>query len=290
MAKKSKKPKLAENDLLEKYFVVYEEEKDEGRLILAVGFNYRTAIRVLSKPVIRLCAYLFVEDDYKYQKRFEKLAGSQVTRSDMERWLLASLVSEADLALVTNLMMEDGSPLGVHGFPKVFAPELTNLMDEDEKNEKRFELIFQELDKVAKANPDAITQKANELLPVAVGSIKGSIYFRLRALIIQLLSDGLTKSFLQPVAPEIVKQIETGLLPSIKAELIRTRGKGKPRGSGRRYDNKAQFLRKLREAIQSLKKQKKSITQEAVSKVMHCDDRQLRAWLKEFDIKWKREK
>src|ERR1051325_1850802 len=102
MSKKSKKPKLAENDLLEKYFVVYEDEEDEDQLILTVGFNYRAAMRVLSKYVIRLCAYLLVENDPEYQNRFEKFVGSRVTRTDMERWFLASLVSEADLALVTN--------------------------------------------------------------------------------------------------------------------------------------------------------------------------------------------
>lgn len=297
MTKKSKKPKLAENDFLEKYVVLYEEENEESRpveedrnqLILAVGFNYRIALRVLTKHIIRLCAYLLVEDNQEYQNRFRKLAGGQVTRTDIERWLLASLLSEADMALVTNVAMEDGSPLGVHGFPKVFAPELTNIIDE-EKNEQIIKLIFKELDKVIKANEDVIFQKASELLRVAARSMKGNIYFRLRALIIQLLSDGLTMSFPQPVAPEIVRQIETGLMPSLKAELIRTRGKGKPRGSGRRYDSKAQFLQALRGAIQELKKQKKSITQEAVSKLMNYDDSQLRAWLREFGVQWKAEK
>jgi hypothetical protein len=286
VAKKSKKTDSTE-DPLEKYFIVYEDDEDEDMLMLALGFNYKAATRILTKYIIKLCAYQLVEDDKKYQSRFRELAGREVTRADMENWLLAFLVSDTEIALVTNLPGKGEPSFSIQGFPKAFASELTQITEEDQESQDHIKLVFQELDKIAGANPIEITQAAKKLLNTAVKTLKGNIYFRAQALIIQLLSDGLAKAFPHPISPEIVKQVETGLLPSLKAELLGTRGKGKPRGSGRRYDNKDQFKDNLLAAFDSLKRQNKKITQESVSAFLGCDDGQLRAWLKEFGLKWK---
>ena len=221
------------------------------------------------------------------EKDFAKLAGTEVTRADIEYWLLAFLVSDTELALVTSLSGKEEPSFSVQGFPKAFASELTRITEESQESPDRIKLVLKELDKIAGANPLEITQSAKKLLNTAIKTLKGNIYFRMQALIIQLLSDGLTKAFQHPIAPDIVRQVETGLLPSLKAELLGTRGKGKPRGSGRRYDNKYQFKDNLMAAFESLKRQKKRITQESVSAFLGCDDGQLRAWLKEFNLKWK---
>ncbi len=102
MAKKSKQKDSTE-DPLEKYFIVYEDDEDEDMLMLAVGFNFKAATRILTNYIIKLSAYQLVEADKKYQKRFRELAGEQVTRADIEYWLLAFLVSDTEFALVTNL-------------------------------------------------------------------------------------------------------------------------------------------------------------------------------------------
>ena len=286
MAKKSKQTDSTEY-LLEKYFIVYEDDEDEDMLMLAVGFNYKAAIRILTNYIIKLCAYQLVEGDKKYRKRFRELAGREVTRADIEYWLLAFLVSDTELALVTNLSGKEDPSFSVQGFPKAFASELTQITEGGQESQDRIKLVFQELDKIAGANPVEITQSAKKLFNPAIRTLKGNIYFRMQALIIQLLSDGLAKAFQHPIAPEIVRKIETGLLPSLKAELLGTRGKGKPQGSGSRYDNKHHFKEVLIDTFESLKKQKKRITQESVAAFIGCDDRQLRRWLKEFGIKWK---
>ncbi len=286
MAKKSKQTDSTDS-FLEKYFIVYEDDEDEDMLMLAVGFNFKAAIRILTKYIIKLCAYQLVEDDKKYQKRFRELAGEQVTRADIEYWLLAFLISDTELALVTNLFGKEEPSFSIQGFPKAFASELTQITEEGQESQDRIKLVFQELDKIASANPVEIAQSARKLFNMAIRTLKGNIYFRMQALVIQLLSDGLAKAFQHPIAPEIVRKVETGLLPSLKAELLGTRGKGKPQGSGSRYDNKHQFKDDLRAVFDSLKRQNKRITQESVSTLLGCDDRQLRRWLKEFDLKWK---
>jgi hypothetical protein len=284
MAKKSKKIDSTE-DPLEKYFIVYED--DEDMLMLALGFNYKAATRILTNYIIKLCAYELVEGDKKYQERFRELAGREVTRSDIENWLLAFLISDTEIALVTNLSVKEEPSFAVQGFPKAFASEFTQITEEGQENQERIKFVFKELDKIARANPAEITQPAKKLLNSAIKTLKGNIYFRMQALIIQLLSDGLAKTFPHPISPEIVRQVETGLLPSLKADLLGTRGKGKPRGSGRRYVNKYQFTDDLKATFDSLKNQKERITQESVSAFLGCDDRQLREWLKEFGLQWK---
>ncbi len=164
---------------------------------------------------------------------------------------------------------------------------MTQITEKGQESSDRIKLVFQELDKIARANPVEITQSAMKLFNTAIRTLKGNIYFRMQALIIQLLSDGLAKTFQNPIAPEIVRQVETGLLPSLKAELLGTRGKGKPQGSSSRYDNEHQFKDDLMAAFDSLKSQNKRITQESVAVFLGCDDRQLRRWLKEFGLKWK---
>jgi hypothetical protein len=68
---------------------------------------------------------------------------------------------------------------------------------------------------------------------------------------------------------------------------------GRPKGSGRHFSTKSEFLAALQSAIQSLRQQGRPVTQETVASYLSqqegnptFDDRQLRRWIRDFDVDW----
>lgn len=59
------------------------------------------------------------------------------------------------------------------------------------------------------------------------------------------------------------------------------------RGRNREYASKTDFLADINRARQVIEEQARKVTQESIAECFRCEDRQIRAWLDQFDIVWK---
>jgi hypothetical protein len=62
--------------------------------------------------------------------------------------------------------------------------------------------------------------------------------------------------------------------------------RGRPRGSGT-FESREALVQALREAVRELRAEGHKIKQEAVAKMLHTDDAQLRKWLKREGLTWR---
>lgn len=61
--------------------------------------------------------------------------------------------------------------------------------------------------------------------------------------------------------------------------------RGRPMNTGV-WSSSGEFRKALREAITSLRRKKQKVTQESVSSLLNCNDRQLRRWLSHYGLTW----
>jgi hypothetical protein len=88
-----------------------------------------------------------------------------------------------------------------------------------------------------------------------------------------------------PVAAEDFERINR-LATSLMRKGLQIRGKGRPKDTGY-FGSRAEFEERLKVAITALRSEGKKITQAAVAKLLgQHTSRQLRDWIKKFDLNW----
>lgn len=275
---------------LKNYYVVYEYDekeslyKDIDILVLAGGYNVKFAT-ILLDELGRICAYELIKDDKEFQELSKSLLGKKIVLGDIERLTLASLITKLETGLVVNASGKDDEPFGVQGFPSDFAPKLTEQFYRDNEQPARVELLLEELTKVANENQALISEQVVKRLSRASYVINWILYYRLSAMITQLLAEGLMSTFSEPVSRELVEQVEKGLLYSLR-DPLRIRAPGRPPGN-RRFSSKEEFENGIGTTIQRVQEQGLKVTQESVAITLGVDDSQLREWLRDFGVDWR---